>query len=908
MGTKYVRTNYQGGGVCIFIRSDMYFTPINLSQFCEEKNIEICSLKISLVKSNILIICIYRSPSGNFEHFINKLDKALNLLSKPKNEFVLCGDFNINFLEESSRKSQLLALLQSYNLFHTVLFPTRVTVTNSSSIDNIFIDTTRSNSYEITSVRNGLSDHDAQCLFLKNINSLNKKAQVTTRRLINKVSVTQFLNKLSNEVWDNIYSLHDVNEIFNAFLNRFLLTYESFFTKHNSTNNYKDNGWLTTGIRISCRRKESLFILYRTNSNYLFKSYYKTYSMILRRVIREAKRKYYNQLISIANNKTKTTWNIIKSESGKSNNLNKERLPQIFLNNNKKINTKEAAHNFNKFFSSVSDNLNIKKTNVFTAMSHLYSHSQNGFPAMNFNVVTPDEIINIISKFKSKNSSGYDGVSNKIIKLCKQQISEPLAYIINKSLTMGIYPERLKYSVVKPVFKKGDKADISNYRPISVVTGFAKIFETVIFKRLNEHILKYKILRPEQFGFRKGLSTEDAMFKLTNTILTAWNKKEYVVGIFCDISKAFDCVSHDLLLMKLQYYGVQGILLQWFKSYLHYRKQRVELNYATNKYYSNWETVKTGVPQGSVLGPLLFNIFINDFPLELGKTAEVVMFADDTSILCAAKDSYNLNIKLDVVFKYLSTWFQNNQLMINLNKTQIVKFTPIQTTSYSLHTLYFNDRLNEAELIKFLGLQLDNHLTCREHIESLTHKLSSVCFQIRKLSNILNLENLKVIYYAYYHSLVKYGIIFWGNTSDSHKVFVIQKRLIRIMMGVDSTHTCRDLFRKLEILPLPCVYLFSLMTFVAGNLDKFQTNYAVYTTGTRRNDHLHLPFARLSSYQRGVYYSGIKLFNTLPLYITVLKNDKKQFRQALRSYLQSNVFYSVNEFVDHAKGLNVNKS
>jgi hypothetical protein len=189
---------------------------------------------------------------------------------------------------------------------------------------------------------------------LKNINSLNnKKAHVITRRLINDVSVAQFLHKLSNEVWDNVYNLNDVNEIFNAFLNRFLLTYELFYTKQSSTNNHKDNGWLTTGIRISCRCKESLFILYRTNSNYLFKSYYKTDSTILRRVIREAKRKYYNQLITTSKNKTKTTWNIIKSESGRSNNLIKERLPQTFLNNNKKIITKEAAHSFNKFFSSV---------------------------------------------------------------------------------------------------------------------------------------------------------------------------------------------------------------------------------------------------------------------------------------------------------------------------------------------------------------------------------------------------------------------------------------------------------------------------------------------------------------------------------------------------------------------------
>jgi hypothetical protein len=166
-------------------------------------------------------------------------------------------------------------------------------------------------------------------------------------------------------------------------------------------------------------------------------------------------------------------------------------------------------------------------------------------------------------------------------------------------------------------------------------------------------------------------------------VLTAWNSKEHVTGIFCDIAKAFDCVNHELLLMKLQYYGVQCVLLQRFKSYPHHRRQRVKLKYTNDKYYSNWEIVRCGVPQGSVLGPLLFNIYINDFPLEINKISEVIMFADDTSILCTAKDYHNLKIKLDAIISHMVKWFQNSEFVLNLDKTKTIK-----CTSQLLHVIH----------------------------------------------------------------------------------------------------------------------------------------------------------------------------------------------------------------------------
>jgi hypothetical protein len=252
-------------------------------------------------------------------------------------------------------------------------------------------------------------------------------------------------------------------------------------------------------------------------------------------------------------------------------------------------------------------------------------------------------------------------------------------------LTTGVCPERLKYAIIKPGFKKGHKSQISNYRPISILTGFSKIFELLIFHRLKQRLVSNNILVTEQYGFCDNVSTESAIFKLIESIFSAWNNKELITGRFCDLTRAFDCVSHWLLISKLEFYGVKGPILNWLKSHLYIRKQRVELQFISSPdILSNWEIVRHGVPQGSVLGPLLFNVYINDFPCIISKVSDTILFADDTKILISSNNFTELNSKLNAVLHCISKWFQNNQLVLNLNKTHLVKFASSKSPSYPL--------------------------------------------------------------------------------------------------------------------------------------------------------------------------------------------------------------------------------
>ncbi len=445
-----------------------------------------------------------------------------------------------------------------------------------------------------------------------------------------------------------------------------------------------------------------------------------------------------------------------------------------------------------------------------------------------------------------------------------------MTHIINLSLSHGIIPDEMKIARVIPIFKAGDQAVITNYRPVSILPCFSKILEKVIYKRLLNYVNDLGIFCNNQYGFRKGHSTSLALIDLFDNISSAIDRKEHSVGIFLDLSKAFDTVDHNILLDKLNYYGIRGLALDLIKSYLSDRMQYVQYNQTG----SIRQNISCGVPQGSILGPLLFLLYINDLA-NVSKLLTIILFADDTNIFYSHNDPATLIRVLKEETEKLSEWFKANKLSLNLDKTKYMLFSPKQKKARLNINLFINNHeITQVSEIVFLGVVLDQHLSWKPQIAQVANKISKSIGVIYKSSFYLFKESMHTLYFSLVYPYLYYCNLVWASTyqSNLHRIILLQKRAVRVLSRSNFDAHTDPIFKELHIIKFRDICSLQIGQFMfsykhgllPASFDTFFTlNSEIHNYLTRNAKSFHLPLCRTNICQFSIRYQGPKFFNSL---------------------------------------------
>ena len=621
------------------------------------------------------------------------------------------------------------------------------------------------------------------------------------------------------------------------------------------------------------------------------KHMYTQYIKTLTSILRQHEKEYYKKLLEIDKNNMKKTWSIIIFFI---NNCKQSKANESFSYNNSIITDKKIiSDKFNDYFIDVGKTLPAQIPKSGPSFDK-YLPEPN--PESIFLVPTNErEISNIILNIKNS-APGYDGISAKVIKPIIDILAPPLTYITNLSFTERVFPSELKIAQILPLYKSNDPMLFNNYRPISLLPFFSKLFERLMYNRLIDFIEKHRLLYQYQFGFRKNHSTFMALVTLLESITSALDNLEFSICILIDFRKAFDTVEHSILLNKLNHYGIRGTALQWFNSYLTNRYQYVNYNNTT----SNMKQIVCGVPQGSILGPLLFLSYINDIS-SVSNVLSSVLFADDTTLLYSSNNLQELSATVNNELSNIVQWLNANRLSLNIAKTNFMIFRPRGKNEVCPTIHICGAEIQEVDSAKILGIVVDNKLNWMEHIKCISRKIAKGIGIIIKARKSFESETLLNLYNALILPHISYGIQVWGTAASIHlhRLYVLQKKIVRIICGVHPrTHT-EPLYKSLNILNIDQIKDYSIALFMY-KLTKhllpplfenmFIKTSDVHNYSTRQADLLYVQFAATNRTHRTLKHYGIKLWNSL--YHGVHPDCAiSTFKCNLKSFLLSWFFY-----------------
>ena len=736
-----------GGGLLVYINSNLAHERMEaLEIFWDE-----CIWFKVKQNNQFYLFGMFYSPKTSDKLFFQRLNNNLDSAMDISRNIIIMGDFNEDILNTNNQNLKNVLLINSLN--NVITEPTRDRALLDpvlTSFDQTVLDS------GILKVPPEISDHCATFITIPFEYSLH----YTFKRKIwiyKQANYLELETKINNFDWSPLHFL-PLDEAVLFFNHSFLSLVNECIPSKEVTVRSDDKPWYDTEIRKYSRKRDRLkSIAIKSKRPADWRNFKKVRNKV-NNLKKHAKERFYNNLElnlteSFTNNK-RDFWRLTRYFI-KNNTASCSIPPLCTLSDNNvlKLHTtdKEKADCLNDYFTSVS-----RVSDENTRLPNFEKLTNSNLDAI---VITENEVKEILDILNINKASGPDLINHKMLKYVSAAVSKPLTVIFNRSLREKHYPEPWKKNNVVPLFKKGDKAEVSNYRPVSLSSPVGKVMERVVFKNLYNYLQTNNLLYKYQSGFVPGHSTTFQLIDIYHHICQSFDNKQHSCMVFCDISKAFDRVWHKGLIFKLKQNGIDGALLEWISDYLANRQQCVVLNSTS----SDYKDVQAGVPQGSVLGPLLFLVYVNDIAKQLLSLTR--LFADDSSLFFSCSNLKDIEGILNHDLQIISAWAK--QWLVNFNPKKTIAMLFSLMKPETVPRLLFDDVLIDfVDQHKHLGVTLTNNGKWQNHIENILASASKVIGIMKKLKYTFSRTALNQIYISYARPILEYSSIVWDNCTD----------------------------------------------------------------------------------------------------------------------------------------------
>lgn len=851
--TYFCRKEMQHGGVMICSKKSVSCMGLEaIETLSVEKDCELCA--VVEPTSGLAVVGLYRAPQSDLSVFLAQMEKALSILDK-FNEVLILGDFNVQFLNPNSRdRNRVCNLFLQFGYEHCIFDPTH----GDNCLDNIFVRSNSSAPLKSKTINFNISDHKAVAVELKLATASNEDHIFEPRPNFSDKNLELLNLALTQVDWSFIACEMELERKWTALTETVNFLIDSIIPKKtNQPSKPKktlSTNWFTTELRILSNEISMLKDFYETNRTDDRREIYLSARRRYRQKIAECKRVANSRLLENSDNKQRTGWLMIDRFRGR----DRKKL----AHHQDTPSNEEFQHFFNNIAKDLHDQLPSSNRDPTTNII------PNNAPLFFFKTVSEEELKKVISGLKNSRTPDAYGLSSYILKKIANSILVPLHYLINESISSRIFPDHLKKARLVPIFKQGERSDPANYRPISVLPVWSKPLEKLLVIQMEEFLESHHLLSQCQYGFRKKKNTSQAILDFSNNILNGFHNGYFARANLYDIKKGFDCVPHATLIKKLKCYSFANSSVALIESYL---KDRGPWPFS--------------VPQGSIAGPLLFIIFINDLPNSI-LPDNLIMYCDDSTSSTSHKNLEDLCETNEHTKNRFNEWMLMNRLTVNEGKTVEITF--------SLRNL---PNVNNPPCARLLGAYIDPTLSWLPHCEKFAASLSKLTFLFRNIAKIINKESLLSIYYGLFQSKLEYAILAWGHSPHAELIFKIQRRVVRILSHKGYREDCRQDFIRLEIPTLYSIYAYKCAVYAKEMIESgvYQPPRHDHHTRFAGNNNIAPRYNRVNRTRNSANYWAIKIYNYIPE--DYKRESNKQFAMLVKKFFTKKALYSLDEIV-----------